>query len=84
MLYVYVCLGDKYLLVLLNRFIISAAPLTSSLSTMFTIPFFGQFYKSTDNSHIWSKIFYYHISGYGPPSLLITKGKQGHTIYGHC
>lgn len=42
---------------------------------MFTIPFFGQFYKTCDNyTHIWSKIFYYHISGYGPPSLLITKG----------
>lgn len=56
------------------RFIISAAPITSSLSHLFTIPFFGQFYKSSDNSHIWSKMFYYHMSGYGPPSLLITKG----------
>lgn len=41
---------------------------------MFTIPFFGQFYKGTDNSHIWSKIFYYHMSGYGPPTLLMIKG----------
>lgn len=56
------------------KFIISAAPLSSSLSNMFSIPFFGQFYKSTDNSHIWSKMFYYHISGYGPPSLLLAKG----------
>ncbi|KAJ6641278.1 Protein FAM91A1 [Pseudolycoriella hygida] len=56
------------------KFIISASPLSSTLSSMFTIPFFGQFYKGTDNSHIWSKMFYYHMSGYGPPSLLIIKG----------
>ncbi len=56
------------------RFIISATPLSSTLSSMFTVPFFGQFYKGTDNSHIWSKMFYYHMSGYGPPSLLIIKG----------
>lgn len=56
------------------RFIISAAPLTSSITNTFTIPFFGQFFKSSDNSHIWSKLFYYHMSGYGPPSLLLTKG----------
>ncbi|KAG4067688.1 hypothetical protein HA402_005460 [Bradysia odoriphaga] len=56
------------------KFIISASPLSSALSSMFTIPFFGQFYKGTDNSHIWSKMFYYHMSGYGPPSLLIIKG----------
>lgn len=57
-----------------NRFIISAAPLTSMITNLFSIPFFGQFFKSSDNSHIWSKLFYYHISGYGPPSLLLTKG----------
>lgn len=56
------------------RFIISAAPLTSSITNTFTIPFFGQFFKSSDNSHIWSKLFYYHMSGYGPPTLLLTKG----------
>lgn len=56
------------------KFIISAAPLTCSLNNLFSIPFFGQFYKSSDNSHIWSKLFYYHLSGFGPPSLLLTKG----------
>ncbi|CAO1354798.1 unnamed protein product [Diamesa serratosioi] len=58
------------------KFIISAAPLTltNSLKEMFSIPFFGQFYKSSENSHIWSKLFYYHVSGYGPPSLLLVKG----------
>lgn len=56
------------------KFLISAAPLTSILNHHFSIPTFGQFYKSSDNSHIWSKLFYYHISGYGPPSLLLTKG----------
>lgn len=24
---------------------------------------------------IWFKLFVYHITGYGPPSLLLTKGK---------
>ncbi|XP_055319685.1 protein FAM91A1 [Sitodiplosis mosellana] len=56
------------------KFIISAAPLTSMITNIFAIPFFGQFFKSSDNSHIWSKLFYYHMSGYGPPSLLLTKG----------
>lgn len=58
------------------KFIISAAPLslTDSLNEMFSIPFFGQFYRSSENSHLWSKLFYYHLSGYGPPSLLLVKG----------
>lgn len=58
------------------KFIISAAPLTltNSLNEMFSIPFFGQFYRSSENSHLWSKMFYYHISGFGPPSLLLVKG----------
>lgn len=58
------------------KFIISAAPLTltNSLNEMFSIPFFGQFYRSSENSHLWSKLFYYHISGFGPPSLLLVKG----------
>lgn len=56
------------------KFLISAAPITSILTNQFSIPIFGQFYKSSDNTHIWSKMFYYHISGYGPPSLLIIKG----------
>lgn len=58
------------------KFIISAAPLTltNSLNEMFSIPFFGQFYRSSENSHFWSKLFYYHISGFGPPSLLLVKG----------
>lgn len=56
------------------KFIISAAPLTSSITNTFSIPFFGQFFRSSDNTHIWTKLFYYHISGYGPPSLLLTKG----------
>jgi len=45
------------------KFIISAAPLslTTSLSETFSIPFFGQFYRSSENSHLWSKMFYYHI-----------------------
>lgn len=60
---------------LIYRFIISAAPLTSMITNLFAIPFFGQFFKSSDNSHIWSKLFYYHMSGYGPPSLLLAKGR---------
>ena len=56
------------------KFIISAAPLSGTLSNLFTVPFFGQFYKSSDCSHIWSKLFYYHMSGFGPPSLLLIKG----------
>ena len=58
------------------KFIISAAPLqlTNSLNEMFSIPFFGQFYRSSENSHFWSKLFYYHVSGFGPPSLLLVKG----------
>lgn len=56
------------------KFLISAAPLTSSLTNIFSIPVFGQFYKSSESSHLWSKIFYYHITGYGPPSLLLIKG----------
>lgn len=58
------------------KFIISAAPLTSIIKNMFEIPFFGQFYKGSDNSHIWSKLFYYHMSSYGPPSLLLKKGTK--------
>lgn len=56
------------------KFLISAAPITSILNHNFSIPTFGQFYKSSDSSHIWSKLFYYHISGYGPPTLLLIKG----------
>lgn len=56
------------------KFLIAAAPLSGVLSSPFTIPFFGQFYRTSTNSHIWSKLFYYHMGGYGPPSLLLTKG----------
>uniref|UniRef100_A0A182FR21 Uncharacterized protein n=2 Tax=Anopheles albimanus TaxID=7167 RepID=A0A182FR21_ANOAL len=56
------------------RYLISAAPLSSALSSQFTIPFFGQFYQSSPESHIWSKLFYYHMGGYGPPSLFLKKG----------
>ena len=55
------------------KFMISAAPLTSSMNQL-AIPFFGQFYKSSENSHIWSRLFFHHLSGYGPPSLLLCKG----------
>lgn len=58
------------------KFIIAAAPLTitNSLNEMFSIPFYGQFYRSSENSHFWTKLFYYHISGFGPPTLFLTKG----------
>ncbi|XP_035894750.1 protein FAM91A1 [Anopheles stephensi] len=56
------------------KYLISAAPLSGSLSSQFTIPFFGQFYQSSADSHIWSKLFYYHMGGYGPPSLFLKKG----------
>lgn len=56
------------------KFLIAAAPLSGILSSPFTIPFFGQFYRTSTNSHMWSKLFYYHMAGYGPPSLLLTKG----------
>ncbi|XP_058058144.1 protein FAM91A1 [Anopheles bellator] len=56
------------------KYLISAAPLSGALSSQFTIPFFGQFYQSSPESHIWSKLFYYHMGGYGPPSLFLKKG----------
>ncbi|XP_065092966.1 protein FAM91A1 [Ochlerotatus camptorhynchus] len=56
------------------KFLIAAAPLSGILSSPFTIPFFGQFYRTSTNSHIWSKLFYYHMGAYGPPSLLLAKG----------
>ncbi|XP_055611224.1 protein FAM91A1 [Uranotaenia lowii] len=56
------------------KFLLAAAPLSGVLSSPFTIPFFGQFYRTSTNSHIWSKLFYYHMAGYGPPSLLLAKG----------
>ncbi|XP_075161230.1 protein FAM91A1 [Haematobia irritans] len=56
------------------KFIISSTPLTASMSNLFSIPFFGQFYRSSDNSHMWTKLFYNHITGYGPPSLFLCCG----------
>ncbi|XP_065360079.1 protein FAM91A1 [Calliphora vicina] len=56
------------------KFIISSTPLTASLSHLFSIPFFGQFYRSSDASHMWTKLFYNHITGYGPPSLFLCRG----------
>ncbi|XP_062553140.1 protein FAM91A1 [Armigeres subalbatus] len=62
------------------KFLIAAAPLSGVLSSPFTIPFFGQFYRTSANSHIWSKLFYYHMGGYGPPSLLLAKGTVLHHL----
>ncbi|GAB0089898.1 fam91a1 [Sergentomyia squamirostris] len=56
------------------KFICSASPLTSKFTHLLSIPFFGQFHKSCDTSHLWLRMFYYHISGFGPPSLLLTRG----------
>ncbi|EDV97125.1 protein FAM91A1 [Drosophila grimshawi] len=56
------------------KLIISATPLTATLSHMFSIPFFGQFVRSSDATPMWSKLFYNHITGYGPPSLLLCRG----------
>lgn len=58
------------------KFLIAAAPLsiTNSLNEFFSIPFYGQFYNSSEYSHFWTKLFYYHCSGFGPPSLLLVKG----------
>ncbi|XP_061393166.1 protein FAM91A1 [Musca vetustissima] len=56
------------------KFIISSTPLTATMSHLFTIPFFGQFFRSSDNSHMWTKLFYNHITGYGPPSLFLCRG----------
>ncbi|KAI8126786.1 hypothetical protein FF38_10391 [Lucilia cuprina] len=56
------------------KFIISSTPLTASLSHLFTIPFFGQYYRSSEASHMWTKLFYNHITGYGPPSLFLCRG----------
>ncbi|KAH8372094.1 hypothetical protein KR093_010074 [Drosophila rubida] len=56
------------------KFIVSATPLTATLSHMFSIPFFGQFMRSSDATPMWSKLFYNHITGYGPPSLLLCRG----------
>lgn len=54
--------------------IISATPLTSPFTNALPIPFFGQFYKTSDNSNFWLKLFYYQLSGFGPPTILLTKG----------
>uniref|UniRef100_A0A336MYF7 CSON009634 protein n=1 Tax=Culicoides sonorensis TaxID=179676 RepID=A0A336MYF7_CULSO len=55
--------------------LIAMAPLTSHFKHVFTIPFFGPFYKCVEgHSHIWAKLFYYHLSGFGPPSLFLAKG----------
>lgn len=54
--------------------VISAAPLSSTFSSVLPIPFFGQFYRTSENSNFWLRLFYYHLSGFGPPSLLLTKG----------
>lgn len=59
-----------------SRCIISAAPLTSTFSNVLPIPFYGQFYRTSENSNFWLKLFYYHLSGFGPPTLLLTKGYQ--------
>ncbi|XP_043647140.1 protein FAM91A1 [Drosophila teissieri] len=56
------------------KFIIAASPLTASLSHTFSIPYFGQFLRSSDVAPMWSKLFYNHITGYGPPSLLLCRG----------
>lgn len=45
------------------KFIISATPLTATLSRPFSIPFFGQFTRSSDATPMWSKLFYNHITG---------------------
>lgn len=47
------------------KFIISSTPLTATMSHLFSIPFFGQFFRSSDNSHMWTKLFYNHITGRG-------------------
>uniref|UniRef100_A0A034W7H7 Protein FAM91A1 n=1 Tax=Bactrocera dorsalis TaxID=27457 RepID=A0A034W7H7_BACDO len=56
------------------KFVISATPLTATLSHIFSIPFFGQYYRGSDSSHMWTKLFYNHITGYGPPSLFLSRG----------
>ncbi|XP_017005957.2 protein FAM91A1 [Drosophila takahashii] len=56
------------------KFIIAASPLTAALSHTFSIPYFGQFLRSSDVAPMWSKLFYNHITGYGPPSLLLSRG----------
>lgn len=58
------------------RFIISAAPLKTSCVNPFKTPFLGQFFTGSDNSHLWSRLFYYHISGYGPPTLFLKQGER--------
>lgn len=45
------------------KFIIAASPLTASLSHTFSIPYFGQFLRSSDVAPMWSKLFYNHITG---------------------
>jgi len=47
------------------KFIIAASPLTAALSNTFSIPYFGQFLRSSDVAPMWSKLFYNHITGMG-------------------
>lgn len=57
------------------RALIAMAPLSSNFKHVFTIPFFGPFYKCVEShARVWSKLFYYHMSGFGPPSLFLIKG----------
>lgn len=55
--------------------LIAMAPLSSNFKHVFTIPFFGPFYKCVEShARVWSKLFYYHLSGFGPPSVFLVKG----------
>lgn len=55
--------------------LIAMAPLSSHYKHVFTIPFFGPFFKCVEShARIWSKMFFYHLSGFGPPSLYLGKG----------
>lgn len=45
------------------KMIISASPLNATLIHFPTVPFIGQYYRSSDTSHMWTKLFYNHISG---------------------
>lgn len=45
------------------KMIISATPLNATLTHFPAVPFIGQFYCSSDTSHMWTKLFYNHISG---------------------
>lgn len=59
----------------LSRLLVSMAPLSREVRpvTSLSPPHLGPAVPEVNT--LWFKLFIYHMTGYGPPSLLLTKGK---------